>query len=116
MVTVSYMSILVASDIPLKQNLALQFCRNRNKEVSILIETHMNLDQVHHIRNNWLDAIVFSPEDRKQKDCLPCFIWVLKVSLRFTLIQKGGLFALRLLRLMTRVFCFYAPSQHSTKE
>ena len=45
----------------LKQNLALQFCRNRNKDVIILTENHINLDQIHHIRNNSLGAIFFSP-------------------------------------------------------
>ena len=39
---------------PLKQNLALQFCRDQNKCVSILTETHINLDQIHHINNNSL--------------------------------------------------------------
>ena len=52
---------------PLKQNVALQFCRNRNKDVSILTETHINLDQIHHIRNNWLGAIFFSPGDSHKK-------------------------------------------------
>ena len=51
-------------------NLALQFCRNRKKDVSILTETHVNLDQMHHIRNNWLDAIVFSPGDSHTKGLL----------------------------------------------
>ena len=48
---------------PLKQNLALQFCRNRNKNVSILTEAHINLDQIHHIRNNWLGVIFLYPGD-----------------------------------------------------
>ena len=44
-----------------------------------------------------------------QKDCLSCFIWVLKVLLRLTLIQKGGLYSLRLHPLMTgNVLCLYA--------
>ena len=55
---------------PLKQNLALQFCRNRNKDVSTLTETHINLDQIHHIRNNWLGAIFFSPGDSHTKGLL----------------------------------------------
>ena len=50
-----------------------------------------------------------------QTDCLPYFIWVLKMSLRFTLIQKGGLCSLRLLPLMT-VLWVYAPSGHSTRK
>ena len=54
----------------MKQNLALQFCRNRNKDVSILTETHINLDQIHHIRNNWLGAIFFSLVDSHTKGLL----------------------------------------------
>ena len=41
-----------------------------------------------------------------QKECFFYFIWVVKVSLRLTLIQKGGLCLLRLLPLM-RVLCLY---------
>ena len=52
---------------PLRQNLALQFCINRNKDVSILTETHVNLDQIHHIKNYWLGAILFSPGDSQTK-------------------------------------------------
>ena len=37
---------------PLKQNLALQLCRIQNKDVSILTEADINLDQIHLIRNN----------------------------------------------------------------
>ena len=36
----------------LKQNVALKFGRNQNKDVSILTEAHINLDQIHHARNN----------------------------------------------------------------
>ena len=42
---------------PLKQDLALEFCRNQNKNFSILTETFINHDQIHHIKNNWLDPI-----------------------------------------------------------
>ena len=38
---------------PLKQDVAHEFCRNQNKVInSILTETHINHDQIHHIRNN----------------------------------------------------------------
>ena len=50
-----------------------------------------------------------------QKDCLFCFIWLLKVSLKLTLIQNGGLCPLRLLPLMT-VLYVYALSGYSTRE
>ena len=39
-------------------------------DVSILTETHINLDQIHHIRNNWLGAIFFSPGDSHTKGLL----------------------------------------------
>ena len=54
---------------PLKQNLA-EFCRNRNKDVSILTESHISLVPLHHIRNNWLGTIFFSPGDSHTKGLL----------------------------------------------
>ena len=54
----------------LKQNLALQFCRKRNKDFSILTETNINLDQIHYIRNNWLGVIFFYPGDSHTKGLL----------------------------------------------
>ena len=50
-----------------------------------------------------------------QKECFFCFIWVLKVSLRLTVIQKGGSCPLRLLPLMIE-FSVCAPSGCSTRE
>ena len=41
-----------------------------------------------------------------QKDCSSCFFWVLKVSLRLALIQKGGLCPFRLLPLITEFYVF----------
>ena len=94
----------------LKQNLALQFCRNRNMDAIILTENHIYLDRIHHIRNNWLGVFFFYPGDShtNRTVSLPCFIWVLKVPLRLTLIQKGGLCPLRLLLLM-REFSVLMP-------
>ena len=64
------MKIWVVSEIPFKRNLALQFCRNRNKDVIILTETHFNLGEIHHIRSNWLGAIFFSTGDSYTKGLL----------------------------------------------
>ena len=47
----------------LKQDLALEFCRNQEKVVSILTKTHINHDLIQHKRNNWLGPIFFSPGD-----------------------------------------------------
>ena len=46
---------------PLKQDLALDFYRKKNKYINILTETHIKHDQIFHIRNNWLGPIFLSP-------------------------------------------------------
>ena len=79
---------------PLKQGLTLEF-RNKYKVTSILTQTHINHDQIRHIRNNWLDPTFLS-----LGDCWFCLIWVFEVSLRLTLILKGDLCLLRLLPVM----------------
>ena len=59
--------MLVTSD------LALEFCRRKPEDISILTETHIKHDQIHHqiqIRNNWLDPIFFSPGDSHTKGSL----------------------------------------------
>ena len=58
---------------PLKQDVALEFCRKKPKDISILTEIHINHDQIHHqkhIRNNWLGHIFFSPGDSHTKGLL----------------------------------------------
>ena len=58
---------------PLKQDMAPPFCRKRNKYITILNETHVNHDQIHHqihIRNNSLSPILFSPGDSHTKGFL----------------------------------------------
>ena len=52
---------------PLKQDLALAFCRKQNKYIIILTETHIKHDQILYIRNNWLGSI-FLLEVVTQKD------------------------------------------------
>ena len=47
--------------------------QKKNKDISILTETHINHDQIHHqihIRNNWLGPIFFSPGDSHTKGLL----------------------------------------------
>ena len=107
---------------PLKQNLALQFCRNRNKDVSILTETHVNLDQIYHIRNNWLGAIFFSPGDSHTKGLLVLLHLGLEGVTEVDTDPKGRFMSLRLLPLMT-VFSgvdflclFLLNPTHSQKE
>ena len=40
------------------------------KVISILTETHINHDQTHHTRNNWLGPIIFSHGDSRTKRML----------------------------------------------
>ena len=81
---------------PLKQNLALQFCSNQNKEII-----------------GWAPSFPFL-EIVTQKDCFSCFIWVLKVPLRLTLIQKDlplrSLMSFKVTHSNDRVLCVYAIS------
>ena len=97
---------------PLKQDLAPELCRNQNKVISILIETHINHDQIHHIRNNWLGSNCMSPGDSHTKGCLRCFIWDLKVDTD----PKGRFVSFKSTPSNDRVICVYAPSGYSTRK
>ena len=96
----------------LKQNLALQFCKNRNKDVSILTETHIVLDKIHDIKIIGLVQSFSLLEVVTQNDCLFCIICVLKMSLRLTLTLKGGFCPLGLLPLMTAFSVFMSSVLH----
>ena len=76
---------------PLKQDMALEFGRKKNKDISILTETHINHYQIHHLS-------------------LSIFLWLWKILLRLTLIQKRGFCPLRLLPLITE-FSVFMPLQ-----
>ena len=55
---------------PLKQNLGYLILPKPKKVTSILTETHINHDQIHHTRNSWLHPIFFSPRDSHVKGML----------------------------------------------
>ena len=92
----------------MKQNLALQFCRNRNKDVSILTETHINLDQVHHIRSKWLGAIFSSPGDSHTKGLLALLHLGLEGVTEVDTDPKGRLMSFNATPSNDRVLCVYA--------
>ena len=87
----------------IKELLALEFCRNQNKVISILTETHINHDQIHHIRNNWLGSNFFSLGIVTQKNAFLAS----SGTWRLTLIQKGGLCPLSLLPLFWKTAKLY---------
>ena len=100
---------------PLKQNLAPKQ-RNRNKDVSILTETHINLDKIHHIRNNWLGAIFFSPGDSHTKGLLVLLHLGLEGVTEIDTDPKGRFVSFKVTPSNDRVLCVYAPSVYSTWE
>ena len=100
---------------PLKQNLALQFCRNRNKDVSILTETHINLDQIHQIKNNWLGTIFFSPGDSHIKGLLVLLNLGLEGATKVDTDPKGFV-SFKVTPSNEGFPCVYAPSGHRTRD
>ena len=58
MITARYLPML-----EIWQDLVLEFCRKQNKDISILTEIYISLDQIHLTRNNWLGPIFFFPGD-----------------------------------------------------
>ena len=89
---------------PFKQDLAPKFCKIQKK--SSVFSLKLISTMIKHTMHGIIDwAPSFSLlEIATQKECFFCFFWVLKVSLRLTLIQKGGLCRLRLLPLMIVLF------------
>ena len=73
----------------LKQNLLLQFCRSRNKDVNVLTETHINLDQIHHMRNDWLGAIFFCPGNSHTEGLFVLFLLGLESVTEIGTYPKG---------------------------
>ena len=58
-----------------------------------------------------MGPIFFFPGDSHTKGMLFCFIWILKVSLRLTLIQRGGLCPLRSFTLVIPSSSLFVPLQ-----
>ena len=100
---------------PLKQYLALQFCRNWNKNVTILTETQINLNQIHHIRNNCLDTIFFSLEDSHTKGLLVLLHLGLEGVTEVDTDPKGRIVSFKVTPSNDSVLCVYDPLGHSTR-
>ena len=101
---------------PLKQDLALEFCRNQNKVIIILTNTHINHDQIHHIRNKWLGPIFFSPGDSHTKRLLVLLHLVLEGITEEDTDPKERFVSFKVTPSYDRVLCVYAPSGYSTRE
>ena len=89
--------------------------KNSNKDISILTETHINHDQIHHqihIRNNWLRPIFFSPGDSHAKGLLALLHPGLESITEVDTDPKGGFVSFKVtpLPLMTE-FSEFIPLQ-----
>ena len=96
--------------------MALEFCRNRNKNFNVLTETHINHHQIHHIGNNWLVPIVFSTGDRHTKRLLVLLYRHLEGVIDDDTDPKEGLISFKITSSDDGVLCVYSPSRHNTKE
>ena len=103
---------------PFKQDLALAFYRrkNNNKDVSILIETHVNYDHIHHIRSSCLVPIFFSPGDSHTKGLLVVLHLGLEGITEVDSNTKGRFESFKVTPSNDKVICVYAPSGYSTRE
>ena len=101
---------------PLKQDLALEFCRNQNNVISILTKTHFNHDQIHHIRNNWLNSFFLSTGDSHKKGLLVLLHLGLEGITKVENDPKGMFVSFTVTPSNDRVLSVYAPSGYSTRE
>ena len=101
---------------PLKQDLELEFWRNQYKGSSILTETHINHDQIYHIRNNWLGPIFFSPGDSHTRGLLVLPHPGLESITKFDPDPKVRFISFKVTTSNDRVLCVYGPSRHSARE
>ena len=56
--------------------------------INILTENHINHDQIHQSKNNWLGAIFFSPIDSHTKHCTENHIFFFRTSCKDGLSKK----------------------------
>ena len=100
----------------LKEDMALEFCRNRNKDFNVLTDTHINHHQIHHIRNNWLVPTFFSTGDKHTKRLLVLLYRDLEGVIDDDTGPKLGLMSFKITSSNDRVLCVYSPSRHNSKE
>ena len=107
---------LLPSEIPWNRIWHLNLAESRNIDVSIVVKTHINLDQIHHIRNNWLGAIFFSPGDSHTKGLLVLPHLGLEGVTEVDTDPKWTFVSFKITLSSDRFLCVYAPSRHSTRE
>ena len=100
----------------LKQDLALEFCKNQNKDFIILTETHINHDQIRRIRNSWLSPITFSPGDSHTKGLLVLLHSDLECATGIDIDPKLRFVFFKVTPSNDRVLYVYTDSGHNTRK
>ena len=91
---------------PLKEDLALDFYRKQNKQISILTEPHIRQDQILHIRNNWLGPIFLSPGSSHTKRFIAQLHPGLEGVTEVDIDPKGRFVSFKVTLSNNRVHCF----------
>ena len=109
MATAWYMTILVVSEIPWNRagTSILQKPKQRHQYFNWIL---------HHIRNNWLSAIFFSPGDGHTKGFLILLHLGLEGVTEVDTGPKKRFVFFKVTPFIDRVLYVYAPSGHSTRE
>ena len=94
----------------------IEFCKSQNKDFSILTETHIKHDQIHHIRNNWLGPIFFSPGDSHKKELLVLYHLGLECVTEVDTDPKQKFLCFKVSPYNDRVLCVYATLGHNIRE
>ena len=82
----------------------------------MLTEFHMNHDQIHHVRNNWLGAIFSSPEDIHTKGLLVLLNPPLEGVTEVYTDPGQRLMSFKVTPSNNRPLCVYTPVGHNTRE
>ena len=101
------MTMLMTSKILLSRIWYLRFSETKTK-------TQINHDTVHHIKNNWLGTIFFSPGDRHTKGLLDLLHPGLEGVTKVDTDPKRRFVSFNVTTSNGRVFCVYATSGHNT--
>ena len=100
----------------LKQDPALEFCRNQNKDISIITKTHINHNHIHHTRSNWLGSIFFSLGDGPSKRLPLLLLSDFECVTDFNTCPEGEFFSFKVTPFNDKVLYYYAPLGQSTRE
>ena len=101
------MSVFVASEVPWNRIWHFNFEETETKKVGILAETYINLDQIHHIRNNWLGPIFFSLGDSHTKGLLVLLHLCLEDVNEVDTDPKGRFVSFKVTLSNDKVLCVY---------